>query len=84
MCRCSDARRKISLSLPPHPFFFFLAPHSLAHSTRYSAGWLEESVELMRGYDFVIAFENSKREGYITEKVTGRVRSMVVMYMTCV
>ena len=45
---------------------------------------MEESVELMRGYDFVIAFENSKREGYITEKVTGRVRSMVVMYMTCV
>ena len=36
---------------------------------RYSDDYLDDSVEIFRGYKFVLAFENAASDGYITEKI---------------
>jgi hypothetical protein len=42
---------------------------SIRTSTRFSAGWIDEAVELLQPYRFSIAFENETVEGYVTEKL---------------
>lgn len=36
---------------------------------RYKDGWHDEAVEVYEDYAFVVAFENTKAEGYVTEKI---------------
>jgi GR25 family glycosyltransferase involved in LPS biosynthesis len=38
-------------------------------STRFSGFWVDNAIERYQPYRFVIAFENTAREGYITEKI---------------
>lgn len=38
--------------------------------TRTSSNYLHEAIEIYRPFKFVIAFENTQEEGYITEKLT--------------
>ncbi|MEI8305718.1 MAG: glycosyltransferase family 10 [Chloroflexales bacterium] len=38
-------------------------------STRFSPGWLDEAVDLLRPYRLAMAFENENVAGYVTEKL---------------
>merc|ERR1719248_199636 len=37
--------------------------------SRYVANWMDDAVDRYRDYDFVVTFENTDTDGYVTEKI---------------
>merc|ERR1711976_369089 len=48
---------------------FSTKPDNTKNAARHVANWHDEAVKKYEDYKFVISFENSVSEGYITEKI---------------
>lgn len=57
--RCSGGHRSV-----------LNAPSRTPVSSRFDTNYLDQAVDIYRAFKFVIAFENSRVRGYITEKLT--------------